>query len=676
MKNNKSKKSRKNSTKTSLNILTILAVLLIILSSSGIDVRANNTDLKDPKLTYANNQLTINNNNIKISEQLWKKIQEQTNPGKDGTTTGWTYISSTNTLSKEGSPSIKIEPENSKAGHKGTVTFIQGTGDSQIFTQYADSTKGFLAEYSGTGDSAISDKITHAVFKKDQNTVDMNQYTYQLIRTVFDGTLNVNFNALDKMSKIEGVSSLTKEGNTYKTKDKVGREVVLSADGSTKTITSSTTISGTGNDAVKQNIVYESEGKVKEGSIEKGNKKFELKSSDEVTSWQNIMSSGKLGNLNLESGRSLFSITQKSIVLGSESGGLFGEDSTVSIVRSDTTGEKEVLKSLKSEALVLNYITAQQSPKKTVFYSEEYKQWLTMEFDQKNKENPKPTTIYDQNLRPVGIANAQGNDLEFKIKYDDKTGSPKIINGNTEYDLSKEEDLKNAIKNAPAAIEAIKISNMGPALEKAVSAAQGASALGNFLFKGNELIKAWKDTVDEIFKYLEPEQLVTGFFCSDYVRRNQDQGTALMFKGDQLNIVAHIEGSRSSAITYLDQSTNQYKTEYFYKITWNIKAPSDKDVNFNVRLQGQKEPRLFTGFTKIEKNQNNKVLGNTARIKYSPFFYDTVCIEFEGNVNWPNPLCNKITEYQGPTVEQAAQKQDSSTSASGSGASSVPNNDW
>src|SRR3989338_7972404 len=103
-----------------------------------------------------------------------------------------------------------------------------------------------------------------------------------------------------------------------------------------------------------------------------------------------------------------------------------------------------------------------------------------------------------------------------------------------------------------------------------------------------------------------------------------------MFNNDQLNIIAHIEGSRSSAITYLDQSTNQYKTEYFYKITWNIKAPSDKDINFNVRLQGQKESKLYTGFTKIEKNQNNKALGNTARVKHSPFFYDTVCIEFEG----------------------------------------------
>lgn len=677
----------KNQRKTEIKFSTILAVLLIILISLSININgaaADNTSINDPTLKYETDELKINNNNnnIKISEQLWKKIQEQTNPGTDGKATGWNYNTNSKTLSKDGSPSIKIEAENNKEGHKGTVMFIQGNGESATFTQYVESTKGFLGIYSGQGtigSDEVPQKTDHVEFIKGEDKIQMNKDTYQLIRSIKGGTLKQDFNDLKALLKIEGISSVKKEGDDYKTKDKSGREVILTTPSNDK-IKSSTTISGSGETSVKQDITYGSEGKAKGGNVYQGtysdnNKGFELKTENEVTSWQRILSSGKLGSLDLVQGQSLFKVEKDTIVLGSESEGFFGDKSTISIVRSDA-GEKEILNDLKSESLVISHTTAEKNPKKTVFFSQEYKQWLTMEFDQKGRENPKPTAVYDQNLRPVGIVNSQGNALDSKITYDDKTGLPKIIKGNDEYDLSKEADLNKAIKEVPEAVEAIRISNIGPALEKAVSAAQGASALGNFLFKGNELIKAWKDTVDEIWKYLEPEQLVTGFFCSDYVRRNQDQGTALTFQGDQLNIIAHIEGSRSSAITYLDQSTNQYKTEYFYKITWNIKAPSDKDVNFNVRLQGQKESKLYTGFIKIEKNQNNKALGNTARVKYSPFFYDTVCIEFEGDVDWPNPLCNKITEYHGLTVEQASQQQASSTSSSSSGSSSVANNDW
>src|SRR3989338_1800191 len=268
MKKNKSK----SSIRTSLKFFTILAVLLIIFSSSGIDVKGDATPT-ETKITYdtAKSELIITTNvnqpPIKISNHLWKKIQEQTTPANDGKVTGWAYNTNTNTLSNDGN-AIKITGQDQS--NKGTITVTQG----DYTTTYVAENDKVLRVHSSTAGSPVRWESSDL---KTPVPPPVSADAYNLMKSANNNEKDLNAQEVQKFLKIEGLSSVKLSEGKYITKDKKGRELEFKT--SNNQIISSTTISGSKETAVKQDIIYGSDGIPTRGSVYQGSdssKEFQL----------------------------------------------------------------------------------------------------------------------------------------------------------------------------------------------------------------------------------------------------------------------------------------------------------------------------------------------------------------------------------------------------------------
>lgn len=512
-------------------------------------------------------------------------------------------------------------------------------------------------------------KVTSVIFEKENNgreKVVMTPYAYGLYKNAVNNVNNINEKNLNKVANIEGFTSANPEG---KVEFNAERGKILRTQPYTKNLRLTQTIPISSEDS-KSTVIL--------SSTDDESKKVEM-TAEQFAQFEEFKKKGIISeNMKLlkendkyiivDDQSFLFSGKKRQVFIGSKNkdikkytnirNELYGDAEAIAVIGIDDGKAKEVF-------FMGNTINGKKLVRAVPSYDNE-KIISTAVYEASSGF----LTEYTKGGKTIQVKYGKLKDgtLNYAdITLTDGSGSPIGREDNSEV----VQEVKNMIF----------WSRFGVKLSNAAQAASGASALGNFLFKGNELFEAWGNFVDEIFSYLEPQRLFTGLFCSDFVRRGRDQGTALTFVNDEIKIVAHVEGSRSSAVQPVDEN-GTLPVEYFYKLTWVVKAPSDKDIGFNVRITGQRDVRLFSSFVKLEKGQTHQTTGNNARVKYSNFLYNQICIEFEGDVDWPNPLCNKIVEQSGPTIEQAraarAHSQASGSSGGGSSreAQAVPVNNW
>lgn len=160
--------------------------------------------------------------------------------------------------------------------------------------------------------------------------------------------------------------------------------------------------------------------------------------------------------------------------------------------------------------------------------------------------------------------------------------------------------------------------------------------------------------------------------CDKAIRKTGNSQGIIVDDSLMANLVAHIEGEKT-AITNVDGTT-----EYFYKITLQIKSKKD-DENINYNIDLYKNNILQTAVFAQEQSKKGTVnhIGESALLKYSIKDYDKVCLRSSaGNT------CNRfadVTEFANVEVSKALPSAGTATGTGTtvSAGSSTPNvNDW
>lgn len=205
---------------------------------------------------------------------------------------------------------------------------------------------------------------------------------------------------------------------------------------------------------------------------------------------------------------------------------------------------------------------------------------------------------------------------------------------------------------------------------KALRESRGLSGWSALLIP-EESLKAWKNTVDEVFAtfYLGTEYWSSAV-CGSYVD-GEAHGIAFFEGAGGLSEVgAFVRASRTATI--IDEN---YQYEYIYRIEFSVKNGGGKDdpnaldpMKFNIELKGDRNVRLFEKDQKLEQGESARKIGRESIVQDSNTFYNKACIEFNQiPYKWKIPsggVCVPILE---PNTDPTSFAGENSTSGGAGG---------
>jgi len=223
--------------------------------------------------------------------------------------------------------------------------------------------------------------------------------------------------------------------------------------------------------------------------------------------------------------------------------------------------------------------------------------------------------------------------------------------------IGEADDKKESLEGRKTRFER-NIDNIWSALEDAAS---GGAGRFFSLFMDDEDLAKWREDVDEFLCdtiLAGGKDCWTSEVCKIYVDIEADSAAYVETNG-LLAMVAHIEGERSDAISYVNVTnattgSTESVTQYFYKITANVENPADSDTSLKFNLYVKKSDgslkAIFNSDVELKEGESFAKYGSSSIVKYSETLYDGVCIIFSSGFDdiitgsgSENELCNLIT---------------------------------
>jgi hypothetical protein len=266
--------------------------------------------------------------------------------------------------------------------------------------------------------------------------------------------------------------------------------------------------------------------------------------------------------------------------------------------------------------------------------------------------------------------------------------------------------LKQIISNGPDEKDVIDFINTAESDSNWATAGKVINTLEEFqqgypfvstLLLPDTWVSAWREGVDKIFAsaYLGAEYQADAI-CQQEFDIIGGQTAFVQSPNGLIQFLGHIEGDRSDPVPMTCSPDGSCKrgncqrniciddsgstlTEYFYKITYGVTAPSndrltpDVDesgaVSFNIVVTGpDKSAPILPADIELENGEKKKEV----IVKYSPNLYEKVCIVFikqpGGRNGAVNQVCNDFAQSQ-RSLENFAQNQESAPQAQ-------PSEDW
>ena len=196
---------------------------------------------------------------------------------------------------------------------------------------------------------------------------------------------------------------------------------------------------------------------------------------------------------------------------------------------------------------------------------------------------------------------------------------------------------------------------------------QGLSGFSQ-LFFDEETLAAWREGVDQIFSslYLGTEYWASAI-CASYIPKDVDGVLTMKTKDNLFDIVAHVEGERTTIVHPNGSS------QYLYKLTFSVRNPEGSPydtLEFNVFLEGQRTVQLYSEPIEVDEGDSfSRNAGGTREngqisydeehgkpiVKYSDYIYDKICIRFttpiqDAERNRVSEVCNTIVEARGQPI--------------------------
>ncbi len=214
-----------------------------------------------------------------------------------------------------------------------------------------------------------------------------------------------------------------------------------------------------------------------------------------------------------------------------------------------------------------------------------------------------------------------------------------------------------------------------------VRAARGGIALSNLLnsWLDWDFMMGWRKKSDEFFSQTVIGRVISGRWEESLCHKHIDRipnNVAVVNVNGVMGFASHIEGERSESI-----ATNN-QTIYFYKITFAVNPQIDKEIKFEILIDGKKADLDNDGKADtitLKPGESYSGTGENAIVRYKDKIYKKVCIKFYNTENLnkeftsslkDNKLCNTIVEtYVAPgSISKPAETAAGSGTASSSDA--------